>query len=244
MMMCKSQNNDVVQKLWNIWRYMDWEGRKWSWRTDFRKREHLIAVLGLPLEGFLHPWYPTTDANISNKKKNLLTISSEYCHSSRIQRLHSYFMHHRISFFQDQVSDVTLRYLHRQAACQASAFNLPLFLQGSQFASFRGGTFTPFLLCCWGYYSVFRAASLSQTVREDSKSDFECSVWILTVKCNAHNFSQYYNFQNQKVTMLENVGYITGLTAWRCFQGHSSGTHLWRGGNCSHFFRLTHSTKF
>ena len=51
---------------------------------------------------------------------------------------------------------------------------------------------------------MFRAASPSQAMREDSKSNFECSVWILTVRCKAHGFSQYYNFENQKITMLEN----------------------------------------
>ena len=39
--------------------------------------------------------------------------------------------------------------------------------------------------------------------------DFDCSV-----KCNAHGFSQCCNFQNQKITMLENVGFITELIAW------------------------------
>ena len=53
-------------------------------------------------------------------------------------------------------------------------------------------------------------------------------------------FSQYDNFQNQKITMLENKGYITELTAWHCYQGHMNGTHVWRGGNHSHFFWLEH----
>ncbi|WP_419614027.1 hypothetical protein, partial [Thiolapillus sp.] len=75
-----------------------------------------------------------------------------------------------------------------------------------------------------GYHSEFQAASPSQAMSEDSKSYFECSIWILTVKCNAHGFSQYYNFQNQKITMLENIGYITELTAWHFYQGHMSGT--------------------
>ena len=71
-----------------------------------------------------------------------------------------------------------------------------------------------------------------------------CSIWILTVKCNEHSFSQHYNFQNQKITMLENIGYITELTAWHFYQGHMSGACVWEGGSCSHFFRLTHSAKF
>ena len=91
---------------------------------------------------------------------------------------------------------------------------------------------------------MFRAASPSQAMSEDSKSYSECSIWIWTVKCNAHGFSQYYNFQNQKITMLENMGYVTELTAWHCYQGHMSSTPVWRGGNRSHFFRLTYSTKF
>ena len=36
--------------------------------------------------------------------------------------------------------------------------------------------------------------------------------------------------------MLENMGYIIELTARHHYQGHMS---VWRGGNCSHFFRLT-----
>ena len=71
---------------------------------------------------------------------------------------------------------------------------------------------------------MFKAASLSQAMNEDSKSDSQSSDWILTVKCHAHGFSQYYNFQNQKITMLENTGYITELTAWHIYQGHMSGT--------------------
>ena len=69
-----------------------------------------------------------------------------------------------------------------------------------------------------------RAASPSQAMSEASKSYFECSIWILTVKCNAHDFSHYYNFFNKKITMLKNVGYITELTAWHFYQGHVSGT--------------------
>ena len=88
------------------------------------------------------------------------------------------------------------------------------------------------------------AANPVQAMSEDSKSYFECSIWILTVKCNAHNFSQYYNFQNQKITMLENIRYIIELTAWHFYQGHVSGACVWREGNRSHFFRLTYSTKF
>ena len=64
---------------------------------------------------------------------------------------------------------------------------------------------------------------------------------ILTVKCNAHGFLQSYNFLNQKIIMLENTGYIPELTAWHCYQGHMK---VWRGGNRSRFFRLTHHTKF
>ena len=106
------------------------------------------------------------------------------------------------------------------------------------------GYFLPPLHQLGGYYSVFRAASPSQAMGEDSKSYFECSIWILTVKCNAHGFSQYYNFQKQKMTMLENIGYITELTALHFYQGHMSGTCVWRGENRSHFFRLMYSTKF
>ena len=63
---------------------------------------------------------------------------------------------------------------------------------------------------------MFKAASPSQAMSEVSKSYFECGIWILTstVKCNTHGFSQHYNFQNQKITMLENIEYITELTAW------------------------------
>ena len=112
--------------------------------------------------------------------------------------------------------------------------NKLLAIKGSQFALFRGGTFTPFLAFLVvflptvhqlrGSHSVFRAASPSQAMREDSKSCFECSIWILTVTCNAQGMSQHYNFQNQKITMLENIGYITELTAWHCYQGYVSGT--------------------
>ena len=69
---------------------------------------------------------------------------------------------------------------------------------------------------------MFRAVRPSQAMSEDSKSYFECSIYILTVKCNAHGFSQY-SFQRQKITVLENVGFITELTAWHCYQGHMSG---------------------
>ena len=107
------------------------------------------------------------------------------------------------------------------------------FMQGSQFALFQGGTFTSFLMF-WGvfspllhqlrgYHSVFQAASPLQAMSEDSKSYFECSIWILTVKCNAHGFTQCYYFQNQKIAMLENIGY-TELKAWRCCQGHRKGS--------------------
>ena len=37
--------------------------------------------------------------------------------------------------------------------------------------------------------------------------------------------------------MFENMGYITELTAWHCYQGHMSGTCVWRGGKLSHFFQ-------
>ena len=69
---------------------------------------------------------------------------------------------------------------------------------------------------------MFRTASPSQAMSEDSKSYFECSIWTLTVKCNAHGFSQYDNFQNQEITMLVNIGYITELTDWHCYQGPMS----------------------
>ena len=71
---------------------------------------------------------------------------------------------------------------------------------------------------------MFKAASPSKAVSEDSKSDSQSSDWILTVKCHAHGFSQYYNSQNQEIIMLENIGYITELTAWHCYQGYVSGT--------------------
>ena len=70
---------------------------------------------------------------------------------------------------------------------------------------------------------MFRAASPSQAMSEDSESYFECSIWVLTVKCNARGFSQYYNVRNQKITMLEYIGYITELTARHFYQGHMSG---------------------
>ena len=67
--------------------------------------------------------------------------------------------------------------------CQAllnHGCNLWRIFQGSQFAIFRGGTFTPFLMFqgvfspplhqLRGYHSVFRAASPWQAMREDSKS--------------------------------------------------------------------------
>ena len=126
--------------------------------------------------------------------------------------------------------------------------------QGSQFAIFQGvpsppswrfrGYFLPPLHQLRGYHSVLKAASPSQAMSEDSKCYFECSIWILTAKCNAHGFSQYYNFQNQKITMLENIGYLSELTAWHCYQSHMSGACVWQGENRSHFFRLTHSAKF
>ena len=84
------------------------------------------------------------------------------------------------------------------------------------FLDVLGGIFSP-LLQHRGYHSVFRAANPSQAMSEDSKSNFECSLWILTAKCIAHCFSQYHNFQNQKITMLENMGYITELTAWHFY---------------------------
>ena len=76
------------------------------------------------------------------------------------------------------------------------------------------------------------------------KSHFEWGIWILTVKCNAHSFSQYYNYQNQTIIMLENRCITTKLTPWHFYQGHRSSACVWQGGNCSHFFRLTHSAKF
>ena len=85
------------------------------------------------------------------------------------------------------------------------------------------GIFSPPLHQLRGYHSVIQAASPSQVMSEDSKSYFECSIWILTVKCNAHGFSRYYNFQSQ-ITMLENIGYTTELTAWHFHVGHMSGT--------------------
>ena len=84
------------------------------------------------------------------------------------------------------------------------------------------GYFHPLFISLEEYHSVFRAARPSQAMSEDSKSYSEWSIWILTVKCNAHCFSQYYHFQNQKIIMLENRGYITELTAWHCYQGHMS----------------------
>ena len=138
--------------------------------------------------------------------------------------------------------------------CNIKSDNIYSCSQGSQFAIFRGGTFTPFLMFqgvfspplhqLRGYHSVVRAASPSQAMTKDSKYYSECSIWILTVQCNAQGLSQYCNFRNQKITMLEKIGYITELTAWHCFQGHMSGTCVWRGGNHSHFFRLTQRTKF
>ena len=111
------------------------------------------------------------------------------------------------------------------------------YCQRSQLAIFREGTFDPFLMFQWvfspplhqlrGCHSVFRAANPSQVTREYSKSYFECCIWILTVKYyNAYSFSQNYNFQNQKIAMFENIGYIykTELTVWHCYQGHTSGT--------------------
>ena len=76
----------------------------------------------------------------------------------------------------------------------------PKTCQGSQFAIFQGGTCTPFWMFKGVFspplypprecHSVFRAASLSQAMSEDSKSYSECSIWILTVKCDVHSFSQ------------------------------------------------------
>ena len=66
---------------------------------------------------------------------------------------------------------------------------------------------------------MFEAASPSQAMSEDSKSYFEWGIWILTVKCNAHGFLQYYNFKNQKATVLENIWYTTELTAWHLMSG-------------------------
>ena len=50
------------------------------------------------------------------------------------------------------------------------------------FCFLGGGIFTP-LHQLRGYHYVFRAASPSQAMREDSKSYFECSIWSLTVWC-------------------------------------------------------------
>ena len=81
---------------------------------------------------------------------------------------------------------------------------------------------------------MFRAVSSSQAMSEDSESYFECSVWILTVKCNVYGFSQCYSFQSQKIAMLENIGYINELTAWHFYQGHMSGL---RRGKPSQLFQ-------
>ena len=106
--------------------------------------------------------------------------------------------------------------------------------RGSQFAIFQEGTFTPFLMFSGYVYPLFinsegitlcsKLPALPQAMSEDSTSYFECGIWILTVECNAHSFSQHYNFQNQKITMLENIGYITELTARHSYQDHMSGT--------------------
>ena len=88
------------------------------------------------------------------------------------------------------------------------------------------GVFSPPLHQLRGYHPVFRAASSSQAMSEDSKSYFEWSIWLLTVKCNARGFSLYSNFQNQKFTVLENIGYTIELTAWHCCQGHMCGTSV------------------
>ena len=92
--------------------------------------------------------------------------------------------------------------------------------------------------------TFFRTASLSQAMSEDLKSYFKCSSWIFTVKCNAHGFSQYYNFQNKTITMLEDIGYIAEMTAWHLYQGDMSDACVWWGGNRFNFFRLTHGAKF
>ena len=98
------------------------------------------------------------------------------------------------------------------------------------------GYFHPLFINLEGITLRSKLPALHKPRCEDSKYNFECSIWILTVKCNAHGFSQYYNFQDQKITMIENIGYITELTAWYCYQGHMSGTCVWRGGNRSQFF--------
>ena len=47
---------------------------------------------------------------------------------------------------------------------------------------------------------MFKAANPSQAMSEDSKSYVECSIWILTVKCYTHGFSQCYTMrQPEKV---------------------------------------------
>ena len=61
---------------------------------------------------------------------------------------------------------------------------------------------------------MFKAASPSQAMSEDSKSCFERSICIWTVKCNAHSFSQYYNFQNVKIKMLEQGNVTFDSCVW------------------------------
>ena len=104
------------------------------------------------------------------------------------------------------------------------------------------GYFHPLFINLEGI-TVIRAASPSHVMSEGSKFYFECSVWILTVKRNAHGFSQYYNFQNQNITMLENIGY-----KWADSMALLPRSHEWclclTRGNHSHLFRLTHSAKF
>ena len=106
--------------------------------------------------------------------------------------------------------------------------------------SFKGVPSPPFWCVTFkGYFPALH----KPWVKTQNLIWIQC-IWISTVKCNAHSFSQYYNFQNQKITMLKNIGYITELTAWHCYQRHMSDTCVWHGWNRSHFFRLTHSTKF
>ena len=139
--------------------------------------------------------------------------------------------------------------------------------QGFQFAIFQGGTLPP-SWCFRGYFHPLfinlEGMTLCSELLALHKLWVKTQNLILNVVLGFwlyfdtashdiiifrtrrfwHGFSQCYNFQNWKITMLEYTGYITELTAWRFYQGHMSDTCVWWGGNRSHFFRLTYSPKF
>ena len=69
---------------------------------------------------------------------------------------------------------------------------------------------------CGKYSQLFNFHDQAFTVTVCKKNSWSSVVFFLflTLVC-------YYNFQNQKITMPQNIGYITELTAWHWYHGHS-----------------------